>query len=87
LSQTTPEAALTAYESERLPRTTEIVRNNRRGGPERVLDLVAERAPNGFYRLEDAITSSELANLVGGYARVTGLVDHQQQRLPEARST
>jgi hypothetical protein len=31
------------------------VRNNRRGGPERVLDLVAERAPNGFNCLEDVI--------------------------------
>jgi hypothetical protein len=34
-----------------------------------VLDLVAERAPKGFNCLEDVITSAELADIVGGYAR------------------
>jgi 5-methylphenazine-1-carboxylate 1-monooxygenase len=71
LSELAPEAALNTYEAERLPMTAEVVRNNRRGGPERVLDLVAERAPNGFDRLEDVITSAELADIVGGYARLT----------------
>ncbi|MCA6107810.1 flavin-dependent oxidoreductase [Bradyrhizobium cenepequi] len=75
LSELAPEAALSAYEAERLPKTAEVVRNNRRGGPERVLDLVAERAPNGFNRLEDVITSAELADIVGGYARLTGLTN------------
>ena len=73
LSDMGSEAALLAYEAERLPKTAEVVRNNRRGGPERVLDLVAERAPEGFSRLEDVITSAELADIVGGYARLTGL--------------
>ncbi len=77
LSELAPEAALSAYEAERRPKTAEIVRNNRRGGPERVLDLVAERAPNGFNRLKDVITSAELADIVGGYARLTGLVNHE----------
>jgi 2-polyprenyl-6-methoxyphenol hydroxylase-like FAD-dependent oxidoreductase len=77
LSELAPEAALSAYEAERLPKTTEVVRNNRRGGPERVLDLVAERAPKGFNRLEDVITSAELADIVGGYARLTGLTKPQ----------
>jgi 2-polyprenyl-6-methoxyphenol hydroxylase-like FAD-dependent oxidoreductase len=71
LSELAPEAALSAYEAERLPKTAEVVRNNRRGGPERVLDLVAERAPKGFNCLEDVITSAELADIVGGYARLT----------------
>jgi hypothetical protein len=42
-----------------------------------VLDLVAERAPKGFNCLEDVITSAELADIVGGYARLTGLANHQ----------
>jgi 2-polyprenyl-6-methoxyphenol hydroxylase-like FAD-dependent oxidoreductase len=77
LSELAPEAALNAYEAERLPKTAEVVRNNRRGGPERVLDLVAERAPKGFNCLEDVITSAELADIVGGYARLTGLANPQ----------
>jgi 5-methylphenazine-1-carboxylate 1-monooxygenase len=71
------EAALSAYEAERLPKTAEVVRDNRRGGPERVLDLVAARAPEGFNRLEDVVTSRELADIVGGYARLTGLAKTQ----------
>jgi 2-polyprenyl-6-methoxyphenol hydroxylase-like FAD-dependent oxidoreductase len=68
LSELTPEAALRAYEAERLAKTAEIVRNNRKGGPERVMDVVAERAPDGFTRLEDVITQEEVAAIVGGYA-------------------
>ncbi|MEM8814008.1 MAG: flavin-dependent oxidoreductase, partial [Pseudomonadota bacterium] len=33
-----PRAALYAYEKERLPKTAEVVRLNRKGGPERVID-------------------------------------------------
>lgn len=65
-------AALAAYEAERLPRTAEIVRANRRGGPERVVDAVSERAPEGFARLEDVIAREELAAIAGGYAAMAG---------------
>lgn len=64
-------AALAAYEAERLPKTAEIVRSNRRGGPERIVDVVSERAPNGFARIEDVIAREELAAIAGGYARIT----------------
>lgn len=64
--------ALAAYEAERLPRTAEIVRSNRRGGPERVVDVVSERAPEGFARLADVITREELAAIAGGYAQMAG---------------
>jgi len=75
LSELAPEAALSAYEAERLPKTSEIVRSNRRGGPERVLDLVAERAPEGFVRLEDVVNPGELADIIGGYSRLVGLAE------------
>ncbi|UVF22221.1 flavin-dependent oxidoreductase (plasmid) [Microvirga terrae] len=77
LSELAPEAAFNAYEAERLQKTSEVVLNNRRGGPERVLNLVAQRAPKGFDRLEDVITSEEIADIVGSYARLTGLADPQ----------
>jgi 2-polyprenyl-6-methoxyphenol hydroxylase-like FAD-dependent oxidoreductase len=75
LSELAPEAALKAYEAERLPKTAEVVRSNRRGGPERVIEVVAERAPDGFSCLEDMITPAELAAMVGGYARLAGFAD------------
>ena len=60
--------ALKAYEAQRLPMTAEIVRTNRKGGPEQVIDLVEERAPDGFERLEDVATREELEAMVRGYA-------------------
>jgi 5-methylphenazine-1-carboxylate 1-monooxygenase len=72
LHETDAPAALAAYETERLPRTAEIVRLNRHGGPERVVDVVSARAPDGFARLEDVISREELAAIAGGYAATAG---------------
>ena len=43
-----PMQALHEYECDRLPKTAEIVRLNRKGGPERVIDEVEKLAPAGF---------------------------------------
>jgi 2-polyprenyl-6-methoxyphenol hydroxylase-like FAD-dependent oxidoreductase len=75
LSELTPEAAFRAYEAERLPKTAEVVRSNREKGPERVLNVVAERAPDGFTRLEDVISQGEIADIVGGYAWSAGFAE------------
>ena len=72
LATQAPEAALTAYAAERLPKTAEIVRANRKGGPERVVDEVSARAPDGFARLEDVISREELVAIAGGYAQMAG---------------
>jgi 2-polyprenyl-6-methoxyphenol hydroxylase-like FAD-dependent oxidoreductase len=72
LASQVPEAALAAYSAERLPKTAEIVRANRKGGPERVVDEVSARAPDGFARLEDVISREELAAIAGGYAQMAG---------------
>ena len=64
--------ALAAYEAERLPATAAVVRSNRAGGPERVVDLVAGRAPRGFSRVEDVATEEELTAIVKGYAQLAG---------------
>jgi 2-polyprenyl-6-methoxyphenol hydroxylase-like FAD-dependent oxidoreductase len=70
-SRPVPEA-LAAYEAERLPATAAVVRSNRIGGPERVIDVIAERAPAGFARIEDVATSQELEGIVRGYAQLAG---------------
>ena len=65
-------AALKAYEDERLETTAEIVRTNRQGGPERVIDLVNSRAPDGFETLHDVATHEELEGVVKGYSQLAG---------------
>ena len=65
-------AAFAAYEAARRPTTEDIVRSNRIGGPERVIDLVAARAPIGFTRIEDVATTPELTAIVRGYAQLAG---------------
>lgn len=67
-----PRAALWAYEQERRPKTAEVVALNRKGGPERVIDEVEKRAPAGFRDVNDVLSESERASLVGGYASTAG---------------
>jgi 2-polyprenyl-6-methoxyphenol hydroxylase-like FAD-dependent oxidoreductase len=64
--------ALAAYEAERLPATAAVVRSNRVGGPERVIDVIAGRAPEGFARIGDVATAEELEGIVRGYAQLAG---------------
>lgn len=71
--------ALRAYEAERLPATTGIVRSNRIGGPERVIDLVAGRAPLGFDTVDAVATEVELAEITQGYARLAGFAAARRQ--------
>lgn len=75
-----PAAALREYEDERLPKTTEVVRRNRKGGPEGVIDEVERRAPAGFDRLENVITNEELEAIVLGYAKTAGFAREQVNR-------
>jgi 2-polyprenyl-6-methoxyphenol hydroxylase-like FAD-dependent oxidoreductase len=67
----TPDA-LHAYEAERRPATTRIVLANRGNGPEQVMQLVHQRAPNGFARIEDVLTREELEGTAAGYKQIAG---------------
>ncbi len=71
------EAALDAYEAERLPMCAKIVEMNRQEGLDAILDLVEQRAPAGFARLEDVIDPAEVDALVRQYKAAAG---HRQQR-------
>ncbi len=66
------ERGLARYEEIRRPATAEIVNANRGMGPELPMQLVEDRAPNGFTRLEDVITSDELRAIADRYKRVAG---------------
>ncbi len=64
--------ALEAYEAERRPATTELVKLNRRNGPEQVMQLVEERAPNGYDVVTDVLSRQELEDVANNYKRVAG---------------
>lgn len=64
--------ALAAYDGERRPKTAALVASNRQGGPERVVDVVHARAPQGFTRIEDVIAMEDLAAIARGYAQTAG---------------
>jgi 5-methylphenazine-1-carboxylate 1-monooxygenase len=65
-------AALVAYEAERRPATTDLVMLNRRNGPEQVMQLVEERAPDGFNVVTDVLSLGELEDIAANYKRVAG---------------
>jgi 2-polyprenyl-6-methoxyphenol hydroxylase-like FAD-dependent oxidoreductase len=69
--------ALAAYDSERRLPTAQIVLANRKGGPERVIDLVEARAPEGFNRIEDVASHAEREAVVRGYASMAGYAQAQ----------
>ncbi|WP_113704928.1 flavin-dependent oxidoreductase [Nonomuraea lactucae] len=65
---------LAYYESQRRPTTNAIVQSNRRDGPEVVLRLAHERAPEGFADIEDVIPRAELEEIALGYKQTAGFV-------------
>jgi 2-polyprenyl-6-methoxyphenol hydroxylase-like FAD-dependent oxidoreductase len=65
-------AAFEAYEVERNPATTRIVLANRGNGPEQVMQLVEQRAPDGYDRIEDVLSPGELESAAAGYKRLAG---------------
>lgn len=67
-----PVAGLAAYEDARRERMNALVLSNRRGGPEQVLQLVEQRAPNGFARIEDVMTNNELDSIAMQYRTTAG---------------
>jgi 5-methylphenazine-1-carboxylate 1-monooxygenase len=74
--------ALAAYEAERLPATALIVRMNRRGGPEGVIDAVEALAPDGFADIEAVLPFEQRKAIVRGYAGVAGFT---QEKVNNAR--
>ncbi|MBO0707443.1 MAG: flavin-dependent oxidoreductase [Candidatus Dormibacteraeota bacterium] len=67
-----PQAGLAAYEGERRPATAAIVRSNRSGGPEGVIDAVEALAPDGFDDIEAVLPRAEREAIVRGYASASG---------------
>jgi len=65
-------AALARYEDQRRNATTALTLANRREGLDRILDLVDERAPDGFTDLEAVLPARELEAIVSEYKTLAG---------------
>ena len=72
-----PWHAVWTYEQERLPMTAQVVRMNRKGGPEGVIDAVEERAPDGFSNVDDVLPFEQRKAIVRGYASTAGFAREQ----------
>src|SRR5262249_39163025 len=79
-SSVTVEEALVAYDAERRLATTDIVRANRRGGPEGGIDLVESGAPEGFDDVDAIASLAERETIVRGYASMAGYSREQVNR-------
>src|SRR5581483_2670445 len=74
LSETSdPVAALLRYDGERRPAMNDVILRNRNLGPEAAMQLVEERAPNGFARIDDVISRRELDAIVASFSTAAGL--------------
>lgn len=67
-----PKTAFAAFDAERRPKTSAIVLANRNNGPEQVMQMAEERAPQGFERIEDVINRSELEDIANRYKQIAG---------------
>ncbi len=80
-----PEKALRRYEERRLPPMARIVESNRRKGIDIMLDIVEERAPQGFQTLESVLPAAELEKIVGDYKKLVAQDRETLLRLANAQ--
>ena len=67
-----PEFGLDQYEAQRRPLMSAVTLRNRECGPLIVMDLVEQRAPQGFTHIEDVITRRELEEISQAYKAEAG---------------
>lgn len=72
--------ALTQYEAERRPPTARITLLNRQNGPEQVMQLAEERAPQGFSDIHTVISQQELEEIAARYKQTAGFTLQQVNR-------
>lgn len=70
------EEALGVYEEARLQPTALIVETNRKNGPEVVMQIAEERAPEGFEHINEVISQVELEEISERYKQIAGF--HKQ---------
>ena len=71
------QGALKSYDDIRREVVNGVVLANRGDGPDKILDIVAERAPNGFENIETVMPQAELQEFADRYKAVTGMTIEQ----------
>jgi len=61
-----------AYDARRRPATDMVVQANRQVGPEQCMEIVEQRAPDGFTNLDDIVSQQELEEISRAYKRTAG---------------
>jgi hypothetical protein len=57
---------------------------NRKGGPEGVIDVVEELAPDGFSNIDDVLSHDQRMAIVRGYASTAGFAREQVNKAGKA---
>jgi 2-polyprenyl-6-methoxyphenol hydroxylase-like FAD-dependent oxidoreductase len=68
MASSDPCKALRRYDLERRPTMNDITLRNRQFGPEAAMQLVEDRAPNGFSEVRDVISEAELEDIAKSFA-------------------
>jgi 2-polyprenyl-6-methoxyphenol hydroxylase-like FAD-dependent oxidoreductase len=69
---TDPSDAFARYEAARREATGKIVLSNRQNGPDQVMQMAEERAPQGFAHIHDVIPRAELEAISARYKQLAG---------------
>jgi 2-polyprenyl-6-methoxyphenol hydroxylase-like FAD-dependent oxidoreductase len=77
---TDPADAFARYEAARREATGKIVLSNRQNGPDQVMQMAEERAPQGFAHIHDVIPRSELEAISARYKQLAGFSREQVNR-------
>lgn len=80
-NESDPVKALQSYEAARLGPTSQLVLANRRQGPEVVMQLAEDRAPDGFKDVASVFAPSELAEIAARYKTIAGFNREQLNSL------
>jgi len=72
-----PEDGLKAYEDARREAVYEVVLNNRKGGPERVIDAVQDKVDGIVEDVDDILPYEKREEIVRGYSRIAGFSKEQ----------
>lgn len=67
------QSALGTYDSNRRETVNAVVLANRGDGPDKILDIVAERAPNGFNDIETVMPLDERQGFADTYKKIAGM--------------
>jgi 2-polyprenyl-6-methoxyphenol hydroxylase-like FAD-dependent oxidoreductase len=72
-----PSAAFAQYEAARRDATAAIVLGNRANGPDQVMELAEQRAPQGFADVHEVIPRAELEAISARYKQLAGFSQAQ----------